>query len=276
MRIRRSVIVVTGASVGIGRATAVRLARRGAQVWAVARSEEMLEELAGDEPNVVPFVADITKDADRAALLAATGPVDVLVNNAGIGWNGMVEDMPAEQARRLFDVNVLALIDLTQRVLPSMLERRRGHICNISSVAAWVGVPPITVYCATKFAVQGFSEGLRRELRGRGVTVATVNPGPVSTTFAKRAAQGDRITEELGVSHMPGIPASAVARAVHRSIVLAGIPGWSTIAVPRVAGLSRLGAVPGLQLTVDAGSLVTRRVAVPEQRSPGPPPLDTA
>lgn len=275
MRIRRSVIVVTGASVGIGRATALRLARRGARVWAVARSEGMLEELAGDEPNVVPFVADITKDADRAALIDAAGPVDVLVNNAGIGWNGMVEDMPAEQVRALFEVNVLALIDLTQRVLPSMLERRRGHICNISSVAAWVGVPPITVYCATKFAVQGFSEGLRREVRGRGVTVGTVNPGPVSTTFAKRAAQGDRMTSELGASHMPGVPASLVARAVDRSIVLAGIPGWGTISVPRAAGFGRLGAVPGLQLVVDAGSLITRRVAVPEQRSPGPLPFDS-
>lgn len=276
MRIRRSVIVVTGASIGIGRATALRLARRGALVWAVARSEEMLEELAGDEPNVVPFVADITKDAERAALIAATGPVDVLVNNAGIGWNGMVEDMPADVVRQVFDVNVLALIDLTQRVLPGMLERRRGHLCNISSLAAWVSVPPITVYCASKFAVQGFSEGLRREVRGRGVTVATVNPGPVSTMFGRRAARGDRPSQELGTPHMPGVPASFVARAVERSIVLAGIPGWTTISVPRLSGLARLGAVPGAQLTVDAGSLVTRRVAVPEQRSPGPPPLDTA
>jgi short-subunit dehydrogenase len=275
MRLRRSVVVVTGASTGIGRSIASRLARKGALVWAVARSEGHLEELAGEQPNVVPFVADVTKDADRAALIGAVGPVDILVNNAGIGWHGLVEDMPPEQVRQLFEVNVLGLIDLTQRVLPGMLERRRGHIVNVASIGAWVSVPPVTVYCATKFAVQGFSEGLRREVRGRGVTVATVNPGPVSTSFARRAALGDRPTEDLGESHMPGVPAELVARAVQRSVSLAGIPGWSTIAVPRVAGLSRLGAVPGVQLTMDGASLVSRRLEAPGRLRPVPLPSDS-
>lgn len=272
MRVRRSVIVVTGASTGIGRSIATRLARKGALVWAVARSETHLEDLAGEQPNVVPFVADISDDADRAALAAAVGPVDILVNNAGIGWNGLVEDMPAEQVRHVFEVNVLGLIDLTQRVLPGMLERRRGHICNVASVGAWVSVPPVTVYCATKFAVQGFSEGLRRELRGRGVTVATINPGPVATSFARRAAKGDQPTEKLGEGHMVGVPPDLVARAVQRSISLAGLPGWSTISVPRIVGLSRIGAIPGVQLTMDAASLVSRRVAVPERPRSAPLP----
>ena len=275
MHLRRSVVVVTGASTGIGRSIASRLARKGALVWAVARSEGHLEDLAGEQPNVVPFVADVSDDADRAALVGAVGPVDILVNNAGIGWHGLVEDMPPEQVRQLFEVNVLGLIDLTQRVLPGMLERRRGHICNVASIWSWVSVPPVTVYCATKFAVQGFSEGLRREVRGRGVTVATVNPGPVATSFARRAAMGDRPSEELGEGRMPGVPAEMVARAVQRSISLAGIPGWSTIAVPRIAGLSRLGAVPGVQLTMDGASLVSRRLEVPERLRPAPLPSDS-
>ena len=266
VRIRDSVVVVTGASAGIGRETAALLAERGARVWAVARSEGPLEQLAGEHPNVVPFVADITDDGDRAALVKAVGPVDVLVNNAGIGWTGLIEDMTAAEVRGLFETNVLALIDLTQRVLPGMLDRRHGHVCNVASLAAWVATPPISMYSATKFAVQGYSDGLRRELRGRGVSVSTVNPGPVSTAFAKRALVGDRPTEELGDYHMPGVPPAWVARAIGRAIRMGGTPGWGTISVPRVFGLSRLGSVPGTQLVVDAGSVFSRRTGVRVRR----------
>ena len=266
MQLRNSAVVVTGASAGIGRATAERLARKGARVWAVARSEGALEELAGDVPNVVPFVADLAVEADRKALIAAVGPVDILVNNAGIGWTGIVEDMPFEEVRKLFELNVLGLIDLTQQVVPGMLERRRGHVCNVASIASFVSTPPFTVYSATKFAVQGFSDGLRRELRGRGVVVTTVNPGPVRTMFAKRAARGDRPTEELGTSRMAGVSPGLVAMAIERAIRMNGIPWWSTISVPRVMGLSRLGAVPVVHLVVEASALVSRQ-AVPRGRA---------
>ena len=258
MRIRDSAIVVTGASAGIGRATAERLARKGGRVWAVARSEGTLEQLAGEHPNIVPFVADLSRAEDRAALVDAVGPVDILVNNAGIGWTGIVEDMPFEEVRRLFELNVLGLIDLTQQVVPGMLERKRGHVCNIASIASFVSTPPFTVYSATKFAVQGFSDGLRRELRGRGVVVTTVNPGPVRTMFAKRAATEDRPTEELGTSRMAGVSPGLVALAVERAILMNGIPWWSTISVPRVMGLSRLGALPVVHLVVEASALVSR------------------
>jgi short-subunit dehydrogenase len=271
MQLRDSVVVVTGASAGIGRATAERLARKGARVWAVARSEGALKELAAAHPNVIPYAADICDPAQRAALVEAAGPVDILVNNAGSGWTGIVEDMPFVEVRRLFELNVLALIDLTQQVLPGMLERRRGHVCNMASVAAWVSTPPFTVYCATKFAVQGFSEGLRRELRGRGVTVSTVNPGPVRTMFAKRAARGDRPTEELGTSRMAGVSPGLVAFAVERAIRMNGVPGWSTISVPRVVGLTRLGALPVVHLVVDAGALVSRQVVPRGRARPGRP-----
>ncbi|HEX2038191.1 MAG TPA: SDR family NAD(P)-dependent oxidoreductase [Acidimicrobiales bacterium] len=275
MRIRGSVVVVTGASAGIGRETAILLARRGARVWAVARSEAALERLAGEHPNVVPFAADLTDDQARAALVDTVGAVDVLVNNAGIGWTGLVEEMSAEEVRRLFEINVFALVDLTQRVLPGMLERRRGHICNVASVASWVATPPITMYSATKFAVQGFSDGLRREVRGRGVTVSTVNPGPVDTTFARRAIVGDRPTEQLGEHGMPGVPPQWVARAVARAVRMGGVPGWTTVAVPRALGLGRVGAVPGVQLAVDVACLFTRRAGVRLRRRAAPVPSDT-
>jgi short-subunit dehydrogenase len=162
-------VVVTGASTGIGRVTALRVARKGARVWAAARDEGRLEALAGEHAGIVPVPSDVADDADRAALVKEAEPVDVLVNNAGIGWNGVVESMPPEKVRQLFDVNVLALIDLTQRVLPGMLERRRGHIVNVGSMAGYVAAPGETVYSATKFAVQGFTDGLRREVARRGV-----------------------------------------------------------------------------------------------------------
>lgn len=259
MRVRGLSVVVTGASSGIGRETAVLLARRGARVWAVARSADLLEELAATQPGITPLVADLTNDAERAALVAAAGTVDVLVNNAGIGWVGAVEGMPAARVRQLFELNVLALIDLTQRVVPGMLERRRGHVVNVASVASWVAMPPLTVYSATKFAVQGFSDGLRRELAGRAVSVATINPGPVATQFGPRAQVEDRATEELDGGVMIGVSPSMVARAVLRSVRRAGWPGYATVAVPRVLGLTRLGAVPGLRWMADAAALVSRR-----------------
>ena len=248
-----SVAVVTGASSGIGRETAALLARRGARVFAVARSEASLENLA----------ADLSVGTDPAAVVEAAGDVDVLVNNASIGWHGLVEDMPAEAVRQLFELNVLALVDLSQRVLPGMLERRRGHVVNLASVASWVAAPPLTVYSATKFAVQGFSDGLRREVAGRGVVVTTVNPGPVATTFWRRAEDEDRPSEQLPDEAKFGVPPTVVARAVHRAIRMGGTPGYETIAVPRPAGLVRLGAVPGIRLLVDAGALLSRRLAPP-------------
>ncbi|HZQ26519.1 MAG TPA: SDR family NAD(P)-dependent oxidoreductase [Acidimicrobiales bacterium] len=256
-------MIVTGASSGIGRATARLLASKGAHVFAAARSKGALEELAEAQPGITPVVADVADDEERAALVGAVGDVDVLVNNAGIGWSGLVEEMPAEQVRMLFEVNVLGLIDLTQRVLPGMLARKRGHIVNVASVAGYVSAPPISVYSASKFAVLGFSDGLRREVSGRGVAVTCVNPGPVSTKFSARAGLVDAsvLSTEVPATRMGGVPAWTVARAVARAVRMGGLPGYGTITVPRALGLARLGAVPVLQLTVDGVTLVSRRSA---------------
>ncbi|HEX2064258.1 MAG TPA: SDR family NAD(P)-dependent oxidoreductase [Acidimicrobiales bacterium] len=268
---RGSTVLVTGATSGIGRETALLLARRGAAVWATGRSGESLAELTGAHPSgagpgsVTPVVADLSSETDRAALVEAVGPVDVLVNNAGIGWTGLVEEMPPAAVRQLFEVNVLALIDLTKLVLPGMLRHGHGHVVNVASVASWVAVPPLTVYSATKFAVQGFSEGLAREVAGRGVRVSTVNPGPVATLFWARATTEDRPSEDIDGGTMRGVSPALVARAVLRCIRLGRVPGYRTVAVPRAAGLARLGAVPGLRLVVDAGARTAQRTGATER-----------
>ena len=252
MRIAGTVVVVTGASSGIGSATALHLARRGAHVVAAARNLERLEALSARSDRIRPFRCDVTVDDDRAALIdAAGGRVDVLVNNAGLGYLGAVATMPPEDVRTIFETNVLALVDLTQRVLPHMLERGRGHIVNVASVTSWVAFPAYAVYSSSKWAVQGFTEGLRREVIGRGVTAATVNPGPIATGFYGRS-RGEVDAASVG----PGT--GMVARAVARSIRLRDVPGYQTIAVPRVVGLARLAGVPGLGRVVDVAGLPSR------------------
>ena len=261
MRIADRVIVVTGASSGIGWATALHLAGRGARVIAAARNESRLAQLAAAADKaghgLTTLRCDVNVEDDRVALVAAAddaGGADVIVNNAGLGWMGIVERMPAEDVRTLFETNVLSLIDLTQKVVPGMLDRGRGHVVNIASAISWVSFPPYTVYAATKWAVQGFTEGLRREVIGRGVTAATINPGPIATEFFDRSAgaTGGDGSPTVG----PGT--GFVARAVTRSIRLRHVPGYQVIAVPRVVGLTRVAGLPVIGRAVDVATLPNR------------------
>ena len=235
-------IVVTGASTGIGRATALLLASKGARVTAAARDDARLRELAAEQPGITPVRADLTQEQDRAALVAAAGDVDVFVNNAGLGYHGLVESMPIDTVRELLELNVLAYIDLAQRVLPGMLARGRGHVVNVGSIAGFVGVPAEAVYSATKFAVQGFNDGLRRELRGRGIAVTLIAPGPIKTEFVAREMTGAPAAEPGAMDR--GLPVDTVSRAILRALTRR-LPGYRTITVPRIAGWSRLGSMPG-------------------------------
>jgi short-subunit dehydrogenase len=262
MQIRDANIVVTGASTGIGRATALQLAGRGARVTAVARDEERLRSLAGEHGDITSFRADLTREEERAALAEQAVDVDVLVNNAGLGWKGLVEDMPPASVRELFELNVLALIDLTRRVLPGMLARQRGHVVNIGSIAGYVPVPGETVYCATKFAVLGFTDGLRRELHGRGVQVSLIAPGPIKTEFLARATTGAPAAQPGALDY--GMPAESVARAVHRAL-RRRLPGYRTITVPRIGGWSRLATVPGIAHGTDLATRGRVRKALAER-----------
>jgi len=250
--VRGRVVLVTGASAGIGRAIAERLAAAGATVVGCARDEARLRAAARSVPGMQTLRCDVTSDEDRAALVASVlaehGHVDVLVNNAGIGWTGLVEQMGTEDVERLYATNVVALIDLTRRVLPGMLARHDGDVVMTSSAAAFVVLPPLTVYSSTKYAVDGFVEGLRREVWTRGVRVHSINPGPVRTEWLARSRGYEPAEGEPTSRFSPGIPAGWVAAAVERSLQR---PWPRTASVPRVAGLGRLLAVQPLRSAVD-------------------------
>jgi NAD(P)-dependent dehydrogenase (short-subunit alcohol dehydrogenase family) len=182
--------IVTGASAGIGEATCLALVDKGFTVYAVARRADRMAHLA--DKGIVPVSADVTADASMVALvdkvIAATGRVDVLVNNAGYGSYGALEEVPMEEARRQFDVNIFGLARLTQLVLPHMRGQRSGRIINVSSVGGRIWEPLGAWYHATKFAVEGLSDSLRAELRPHGIDVVVIQPGAIRTEWAAISA----------------------------------------------------------------------------------------
>ena len=197
----QQVIIVTGASSGIGEATARRLARAGAKVVVAARRPDRLDalvrELDPSGANVLAVAGDITSASDRQKLVAATlakfGRIDGLVNNAGYGTRGPLEIVPVDAIRQNFETNVFSLIALTQLVVPAMRERGGGCIVNIGSVAGRIARPLSSVYDATKHALEAFTDGLRGELKPFGVRVALIRPGFIVTEFieaAEKASHG--------------------------------------------------------------------------------------
>lgn len=197
-------IVVTGASSGIGEALAREYLRRGASVTLVARRRSNLEELArGHEGRCHVVEADLADPARADAWLddavAALGPVDVLVNNAGVQIVAPTIGTSWDDGERLIKLNVLAPLKLTRRVLPAMLARGKGTIVDIASIAAIAPTPGMFFYNASKGALAAASEGLRGELRGTGVHVMTVYPGPVRTPMevTGRAAYEETVVSRV-------------------------------------------------------------------------------
>lgn len=192
MSLRGKKVVITGASSGIGRATAIEMARRGANVVLGARRGELLEQTAEAcralGVHATAVVADVTKPEDCARLLA--GDVDVLVNNAGFAiFDSIAEARPAE-LREMMDTNYFGALHCTQAVLPRMLARGEGAIVNVASITGIMGFARMGGYCATKFAMIGMTEALRDEVIGRGVRVALVCPGTTDTGFFVKAERG--------------------------------------------------------------------------------------
>lgn len=194
--------LVTGASSGIGYATALALAQAGARVALAARRRERLDELAGriraagGEACVVAADFSIEAEAQRAVLEAeqAFGRLDILVNNAGVMYLEPVIDADLARWRHMFELNVLGLIAATQAALPGMRERRDGHIVNIASTAGRLASPNGAAYSGTKFAVVAFSEALRKEVFGDRIRVSVVEPGVVETEL--RDHIGHRATQK--------------------------------------------------------------------------------
>ena len=183
------IALVTGASSGIGAATALALAQAGAKVAVAARRRDRLEALAvqlaklGAEPFVL--TADLASEDEAQRIVKETeahyGRLDILVNNAGVMYLEPVEQADLGRWRHMLELNVLSLIASTQAALPGMRERREGHVVNISSTAGRVANPNAAAYSATKFGVVAFSEALRREVYADGVRVSVIEPGAVAT-----------------------------------------------------------------------------------------------
>ncbi|MFW3170796.1 SDR family oxidoreductase [Geodermatophilus sp. CPCC 206100] len=252
------VVLVTGGSAGIGRSTVTLLARAGARVVTCARGGERLAEALAGLPGVTGVVADVADAGDRARLvervLAEHGRLDAVVLNAGVGWAGLVEDMPGEVVEGLVAANLTGVVELTRLALPHLLsaarERGRADVVTIASVAAWSQVPPLTVYSATKAGVHGFVKGLRREVTARGVRVHTVNPGPVATEWLARGHGAPPASDADAPERLSrGIDSRRVAAQVERCLTA---PRSRTVAVPRWMGLARLGEVPPVDRVLDA------------------------
>lgn len=241
MRLAGAVCLVTGGSSGIGRAAARLLVQAGARVAVSGRDEERLAAAAAESGGTA-IAADLAVPggAERLAREASSrlGRVDVLVNNAGAGVYGPLAGLDADELERLVRLNLIAPMELTRALLPGMIERRRGHVVNVGSIAGHVGVPLEAVYAASKGGLTVFSESLRQELAGSGVGVSLVSPGVVDTAFFERR----------GAPYARGWPRPITAEAVARTIVdavardraLVVVPAWMTVP-------ARMhGALPGL------------------------------
>lgn len=186
----RKVILLTGASSGIGYETAVLLARKGHRVYGAARRVERMEPLRAF--GIVPLRLDVTDEASMAACVAAVmeaeGRIDVLVNNAGYGSFGAIENVPLEEARRQLEVNVFGLARLTQLVLPHMRAQGSGTVVNVSSIAGKIVLYFGGWYHVSKFAVEALSDALRMEVKPFGIRVALIEPGGIKTDWGIIAA----------------------------------------------------------------------------------------
>lgn len=182
--------LITGASSGIGEATALQLAELGYTVYAGARRMQRMSDLA--DRGIRTRALDVTDDATMVALvediISETGRIDVLVNNAGYGLYGALEDVPIEEARRQFEVNLFGLARLTQLVLPQMRAQRDGYVVNVSSMGGKIWEPLGSWYHASKFAVEGLSDSLRVEVAAFGIKVVIIQPGTIRSEWSGIAA----------------------------------------------------------------------------------------
>ena len=185
-------LFITGVSSGLGRALAQAALTAGHRVVGTVRSEEAKSQFeALDSTKASGRVLDVTQfdviDGVVAEVEAAIGPIDVLVNNAGYGHEGVMEESPLAEMRRQFDVNVFGAVAMMKAVVPYMRERRHGHIVNITSMGGYITMPGLAYYCGSKFALEGISDVLGKEMKPFGVFVTAVAPGAFRTDWAGRS-----------------------------------------------------------------------------------------
>ncbi|BEM44064.1 oxidoreductase [Serratia sp. Lou2A] len=185
-------ILITGVSSGFGQALAREALAVGHRVVGTVRNSEALQAFAAlDTQRAFGYLLDVTDDERIDEVVgeieSAVGPIDVLVNNAGYGHEGILEESPLAELRRQFDVNVFGAVAMIKAVLPGMRQRRRGHIINITSMGSFITLPGISYYCGSKFALEGISETLSKELAPFNLYVTAVAPGSFRTDWAGRS-----------------------------------------------------------------------------------------
>ena len=228
------VALVTGASSGIGRATAKALQRAGYRVFGTSRRVT-----AEKSDGITMLACDVTDDQSVANLvervLADAGRIDLLVNNAGIGLLGGAEESSTAQARALFDVNVFGVLRVTNAVLPPMRRQMKGTVVNVSSVLGLISAPYSALYAATKHAIEGYSESLDHELRTFGIRVVLVEPAYTRTSFEENLVKPDRLLDvyDSARAGMNVVLRKAMTTADAPEIVAKTILEAATAAVPR-------------------------------------------
>ncbi len=191
MDFKSKVVLITGASSGIGKQTAIEFAKLGADIVLVARRKDKLEQVENElkefHTSVLVCQCDVSKKDQvkemSKIVLEKFGSIDILVNNAGFAIYGSVSDLTIDEIESQMETNYFGMIYCIKNFLPSMLKKKSGHIVNVASVAASFGLPGIASYCASKFAMLGFSEGLKYELKNTGVGITVVSPIMVRTNF---------------------------------------------------------------------------------------------
>jgi short-subunit dehydrogenase len=241
MRLDGKVALVTGASEGIGAALAHALAGRGASLSLTARSEEKLRVTGGGDALVT--AGDVLDPLVREAVVSRTierfGRIDLLINNAGAGLYAPSHMAPMEEARRMWELNFFAPLDLIQRVAPAMKRQRSGFIVNVGSIAGKVTLPWFTLYSASKYAIGSLTDGLRMELRQFGIHTMTVCPGYVNTRFQKNVLHGEPPalsgrTRQWAIS--PERCAEDIVKGIEQQkrTVVTPASGWLLIALERL------------------------------------------
>lgn len=248
----RPVTLITGASAGLGAEFARQCSARGEALALVARRRDRLEalkaELGGD---VHVFAADLSPPGAAQSLIAGLEAegliVDTLVNNAGFGIAGKFADRPLDRQSEMIDLNVRALVELCHLVLPGMRERRRGAICNVASTAAFQAGPNMAVYYATKAFVLSFTEALHHELKGSGIRVSALCPGPTATEFGEVAGSKSPALERIKGSADDVVRAGLRGLDRNKAIVIPGWPNKTTAQIgrflPRAAMRRIVGAI---------------------------------
>jgi short-subunit dehydrogenase len=227
--IRGKWALVTGAASGIGRAIALRLAQEGARLYLVDIDEAGLARVVSETRQsgveVIGRRCDVSQPREVSAavadVLSRCGGVDILVNNAGITYYGRTERMSADHWDRLMQVNLLSHIQFTRELLPSLLARREAHVLNVCSILGLIGMPKVTAYCTSKFAMVGFSESLRNELGRQGLGVTALCPGFVTTNLFTNAPLEESAEEHKlpprWVCTTPERVANAAVKAIYRN-----------------------------------------------------------